>query len=364
MIIDSHIHFGDWTQTVSPQDLYKKMLAEMDHDGIDAFNLCVCGNYAGRYGYFKQADALWFKFRQPHRVYVFGGLDMTGLFDGKAPITPFVDQLERLRKVGCDGLKLLTGKPDTRKMLGHALDSEVFEPVYAWCETHAFPMVWHIADPPEFWNRETTPLWARRNGWWYDDTHLPKAAIDAEALAVFRAHPRLRVALAHFGFLSDRLADAATLLDTYPGIYLDLAPGVEMLHNFTAAPDAARTFFSTYQHRILYGTDTGMDAHATSPERGWMVRHWLASTETFDVPDDPFMLPDDRTTITGIGLPEPILDNILGENFRRFVGSPTPRPLHLEALADMCRTLIASAKETGKTDPAAELLLEELAMQG
>ena len=116
MIIDSHVHFGDWENQTALEDLYAKMLGEMDRDGVAQFSLCVCGNYAGRYGNFKLADALWFKFRQPERVYVFGGLDMTGLFAGPTPEHPFVDQLERLRGVGCDGLKLLTGKPDTRKM--------------------------------------------------------------------------------------------------------------------------------------------------------------------------------------------------------------------------------------------------------
>ena len=71
-------------------------------------------------------------------------------------------------------------------------------------------------------------------GWWYEPPIPPKEQIDREIAAVFARHPRLNLILPHFFFLSDQLEKAARLLERYPGFYLDLAPGVEMLHNFTS----------------------------------------------------------------------------------------------------------------------------------
>jgi hypothetical protein len=74
--------------------------------------------------------------------------------------------------------------------------------------------LWHVGDPPEFWSERTVPQWARQRGWWYDDTHPPKSQIDAEIFRVFERHPRLRLILPHFFFMSDRLDDAAELLES------------------------------------------------------------------------------------------------------------------------------------------------------
>ena len=360
MLIDSHVHFGDWDGVKPLEEMYDAMMADMDANGIDRFVIAVTGGYDGQYGGFKLADALWFKRRQPERVYVLGGLDWSGaLAGGTEPVYPFATQLDLLRAAGCDGLKLLTGKPDNRKILGHALDSETLEPIYAWLEANDWACVWHVSDPPEFWNPDTTPLWARRNGWWYDASCPRKAQIDAEARRVFARHPAIRFALAHFFFASQDLEAAEELLGANPCVHLDLAPGVEMLHNFTANREQARAFFERWSERILYGTDIGMAAHSTHPRRGWMVRHFLETNEIFEVPDDPFMLPDDRHTLHGIGISPAARANIYGRNAARLFGD-RPAPLDDDACGLLCDRLVASAARRGATDPAAEKLRAEL----
>jgi predicted TIM-barrel fold metal-dependent hydrolase len=319
-IIDGHVHCYERHRT-------DQLLSDIRYTGARQFNALVTGR--GRWDpHGRQLDnAFELKRLYPEQAFVFGGLDFRGIGGGgTGPAVPLDQQLQELIDVGCDGLKLLIGKPDQRKWLGAALDSDVFEPFLALAEETRFPVLWHVGDPPEFWSEHTVPRWARQRGWWYDATHPKKDQIDAEIASVFRRHPRLNLILPHFFFLSDRL-DAA-VLEAHPTYTLDLAPGVEMLHNFTANRDAARAFFIRFADRIL-GTDFGMTC-GWHRDRGTMIRRFLETDEPFDVPDDPAMAPDDRPPLRGIALPRDVLAKIYAANFRRVVG-PAPRPLRATA---------------------------------
>lgn len=330
MIVDCHVHFGG-------VDLYDKMLADHERTGVDRFNIVVTPCMGAEGEQPKLAHALWFKRRRPDSVYVFGGLDYSGMVDrGRdEPDVPLVDQLERIMALGCDGLKMLCGKPDTRKAIGQPLDGPLYEPLLARLEETRFPLLWHIADPPEFWNPQAVPLWAKQQNWWYDSSFPTKQQIDREAHSAFERHPGLNLILAHFFFISQDLETAASFLDNYPDFHFDLAPGVEMYHNFTQRRDETREFFIQYSDRILYGTDIGAGRHCTGPKRGWMVRHWLETLDEFDVPDDPLMTPDDRPPLRGIGLPADALEKIYAANFHRILGHAGPAPLNNAAVAEL-----------------------------
>lgn len=329
MIVDCHVHFGGI-------DLYDKMLADQERTGADRFNIAVTPR-CGAPGEFRLAEALWFKRRRPESVYVFGGLDYTGVCDhGRdEPDVPLVEQLERLRDLGCDGLKMLCGKPDTRKDIGQPLDGPMYEPLLARLAETRFPLLWHIADPPEFWNPEAVPLWAKQQNWWYDISFPTKQRIDREALGAFEQHPGLNLILAHFFFMSDNLEATANLLERFGSMHVDLAPGVEMYHNFTQRRDETREFFIRHADRILYGTDIGAGRHCTGEKRGWMVRHWLETDDEFEVPDDPLMTPDDRPPLKGIDLPAEALEKIYADNFHRILGRSDPAPLNEVAVDEL-----------------------------
>jgi predicted TIM-barrel fold metal-dependent hydrolase len=263
-------------------------------------------------------NAIELKRRLPNDVFLFGGLDF------KSGV-PYEQQLQELIDLGCDGLKLLIGKPDRRKALGFALDSDVLKPMLALAERTQFPVLWHVGDPPEFWSESTAPLWARQRGWWYESTHPTKQQLDAEIARVFAAHPNLNLILPHFFFLSDRLANAAALLEKHSSYNIDLAPGVEMYHNLTARHADARRFFIEHADRIIFGSDFGMSC-GWSRDRGMMIRRFLETSDSFDVPDDPAMAPDPRPPLRGLALPRNVLRKIYRDNFCRVVGS-SPRPM-------------------------------------
>jgi hypothetical protein len=354
MFVDAHVHFDAIRHR-------RRLLSDMERTGADQFCVLVIERFDATPHAFKQADAIWLKLREPDRAFVFGGIDYTGLFGGGAhPEVSLIEQAQSIRAIGLDGVKLISGKPNVRHAVRHALDSAAFEPMLDWLEETGFPLLWHVGDPPEFWDANQVPLWAREKGWWYDSHIPPKSQIDREIAAVFKRHPNLNLILPHFFFLSDRLDEAAKLLAAHPNYYLDLAPGVEMLHNFTKNWKVARQFFEQHSDRIIFGTDIGMLDHTSSPDRGVMVRRFLETDDVFPVPDDPAMTPDERSDLHGLGLSSEAVVRITSENFHRVVGGNRPRPLQRSLLRDVLEEMIERNERHGYSNEAEWLALGEL----
>jgi len=284
-----------------------------------------------------------FKAHHPDRVYICGALDYTQVFAdlARAPQT-LAAQVATLEAIGFDGLKLVEGKPMVRKMIPLTFDGPEYAGLWAALEELGLPVVFHVADPEEFWDAGRCPDWARDQGWFYGDgTYPSKEALYAEIDRVLERHPGLKIVFAHFYFLSAHLARAGEFLDAHPSVCFDLTPGVEMYLNFARDLDAARDFFVQYQHRLIYGTDIGASAALRDATRGldvpeslgraWVVRNFLESGEVFDAPEGMgHWLGMDAEGFHGIALPRDVLEKIYRANFERVFG-PAPAPLNRDA---------------------------------
>jgi hypothetical protein len=166
--------------------------------------------------------------------------------------------------------------------------------------------------------------------------------------------------LPHFFFLSDGLEQAGALLEKHPTFNLDLAPGVEMLHNFTKNREQSRDFFISFADQIIFGTDIGLLEHCSSPDRGLMVRRFLETDDLFPVPDDPAMTPDDRPDLHGLKLPSDVVEKIESRNFHRVIGRTSPRPLEIPTLRQFVQALVATDRRRGHDASVSELVLQEL----
>jgi predicted TIM-barrel fold metal-dependent hydrolase len=317
-IIDCHTHFGG-----RDLDAIDTMLEKEAAGGIGEVAVLIT-SFPGRAN--ANAEGLYAKSRHPQKIWLFAGLDYSAVArDVDHRLTySLAAQVDRLAAIGCDGIKMLNGKPNYRKSSGIALDSVIYDEYLARLEERGFPVLWHVNDPEEFWDPDAAPEWARGPGWLYDETFPTKESIYEECERVLEKRPNLKIIFAHFYFLSDDLPRAAAFLDRYPNVHFDLAPGIEMLHNFAKRPDEAREFFLNYQDRIVFGTDFSPEGLQS---RIWVVRNFLETDEEFHVPtDDSLFWPDHRTMIRGIALPHDALKKIYADNFRRIV-SPAPRPL-------------------------------------
>ena len=353
-IIDGHIHYGH-------PDLMPGLIDVMDRFGIERFNV-VCTPHQSRLSLVP--DALHLKAHYPDRVYVFGGLDISVLFmapDQAGGI--FADYVDTLLGLGCDGIKIVEGKPDVRRMLPlPPFDSEAFAPFWAKMEELEVPLVFHVNDPEEFWDPDLVPDWAREHGWFYGDgTCIDNETQYTEVLNVMDRHPNLKVIFAHFFFLSAQLPRLAEYLDRYPNMCIDLTPGIEMYSNLSYTPEEAREFFLRYQDRIVYGTDIGAKALLDTPELGiehdesqarvYVVRTFLESEAEFRLPEERgFLFGSFDTPFRGISLPTAVLEKIYFKNFLRMAGEK-PREVEPEAIVAECERLTTMIGMLGAMQP-------------
>lgn len=353
-VVDCHIHYG--------HPAYRQGLVDiLDQNGISKANI-VCTPHTTRLSLVP--DGLHLKAHHPERVYVFGGLDISALFlSPHACGEAFARYVDRLVEMGCDGVKMIEGKPDMRKRLPiPAFDGPEYAPYWARMEETGLPLVFHVNDPEEFWDAGRVPGWARQQGWFYGDgTYINNEVQYSQVLAVLRRHPGLKVIMAHFFFLSDQLERLGGYLDELPNLHVDLTPGIEMYFNFARSPLKTRDFFLKYQDRILYGTDIGAKALLNPPDQGIeaaesrvrieLVRGFLESAGPFSLNvEEGYLFGKFSGNLVGIGLPEEALRKIYAQNFTRLAGS-RPRPVRPAAVVAECRRLEALLPVMGAAQP-------------
>ena len=306
-IIDSHVHF------VHPERM-DELLALMDEAHHSRANLvCIPNPDATTHN----PAALYFKEHHPDRVYLSGALEYASALADRAHASQILaGQVPALKARGFDGLKLIEGKPQVRKLLPLPLDGPEYAGLWAALESEQFPVVCHVADPDEFWDAERCPDWARSGGWDYSDSSYPsKEDLYTEMDHILARHPNLKITFAHFYFLSTDLARAARFLDAHPNVCFDLAPHIGMYHDFSRDPGSARDFFLRYSDRILYGTDMdtrvlarGAEGLAFMCSIPWLIRSFLETPGSFTI---------NGSELNGLGLPPRVLEQIYHANFER-----------------------------------------------
>ncbi len=354
-ILDGHVHMG-------PISDEKALLDICGATGISRMVLVAIQDAASGAGL---PQALYMKARHPEKFYVFAGLNHGArLAGGKVNTPSLARQVDSFVEMGCDGIKMIEGKPTWRQTLDIPATDPYFEPYWARVEEVDLPMVWHVNDPEEFWDPELTPEWAKSRGWGYGPEDVKKEDLYAEVAEVLRRHPGLRVVFAHFYFLSADLPRAGRFLDEHPKVNVDLTPGIEMLYNISRDPEAGREFFVKYADRIVFGTDisSGMGT-AAAAERAGIVYRWLESCDTFTVGEDAdFLLggPEDGV-IRGMSLPADVLVKIYGANMTRLAaadpqGRPgaAPKPLDLAACVAQCEGIAAITEAMSGQSAAAD----------
>lgn len=352
-VLDAHIHYD------GPASMLN-LIEILDRCGIGKFNV-VCTPHTNRLSLVP--DALHLKAHYPERVYVFGGLDISAYF-----ILPdscgayFADYLDTLVRMGCDGVKMIEGKPGMRKSLSvPPFDGSAYAPYWAKMEALGLPLVFHVNDPEEFWDPALIPDWAVQQGWFYGDGSFVSNEVQySEILNVLRRHPGLKMILAHFFFLSNQLPRLAGYLDEFPNMHVDLTPGVEMYYAFARNPAATRDFFLKYQDRIIFGTDIGAKALLSgsggidlteSQIRVDLIRTFLEADGEFRlVSDQGFLMDKFAGPFHGICLPTEVLEKIYHRNFERLAGD-LPRPLDPDAIIRECDRLATIIPVMGAARP-------------
>ena len=318
----------------------------LDECGIAKVNaLCTAGTLERGLG--NNCFALLWKAVHPRRVFVFGGLR----YCKPEETTPegLRRQAEQLWEAGCDGIKMIEGKPTSRKRIGFALDAPAYEQYYAFLESQGIPLLFHVADPETFWDPERIPAGVKGGAWDYTDGTFPnKEQLYGETERVLEMFPKLRVIFAHFYFLANFPDRASSFLDRWPEVSLDITPGVEMYRSFSRAPDRWREFFTVHQDRILFGTDNSTpsdsqpDRHRSMIEKVQLMGRFLETRDEFE----GFGAAQDEM-LMGLGLDDEALEKIYWRNFVRYAGKE-PRPLRSGLAIRQCQQAIECCADSAE----------------
>lgn len=294
--------------------------------------------------------ALVMKDQAPGRFFVFGSPDSSEYDLHPDQIgTYLAEYVQHCLQAGCDGVKLLEGKPQMRKALPIPdFDRPEWEPFWAYAEENQVPLLWHVNDPESHWSPDASE-WVKKQGWWYDETFINNEAQYTQVLNVLQRHPNLKIIFAHFFFLSAQLERLDGILSAYPNLMVDLTPGIEMYENFSADMEKTRAFFEKYHDRIVYGTDIGGRCILTNEGetfnerenrlRPQIVQSFLCMKGSQWVEADGDFIHDRKPfRMYGLGLEGERLEEILNTNVRRFIGHE-PKPVDAEEVLWLCAWL-------------------------
>lgn len=334
-ICDSHIHCHVKISLDETVEIYNNV---KQHYNLEKFAICCLPMPI--YSFSDNYKALYCK-DMIDGVYVNAGILHT--FDKPETSDYYLSEIKKYHAMGCDGIKMIEGKPDDRKMLGKRLDDKDFDKFYEYAEENQIPILMHWGDPSEFWDINRIPQWALERGWLYDDSYPPYKEFRGEVEGFLKKFPKLKITFAHFFFTSDEYEYAEKVMETWENVCFDLTPGSEMYKNFNASPEKWRNFFLKYSGRILYGTDIyNWESEGKTVEQRYshavnLERSFLERKEGFVDPwiqvsmDHPFGFDDD------------VLSKIYNKNFKRIWGE-NPRPLDKELIASECKKFLESVK--------------------
>ena len=346
--IDGHVHYA-WP--VRLESLEETLL----QTGADAVCLLAL---PGTSRLDTTPDVLCAKLRRPKTTFAFGCLDCTvyerdPLHCGRR----FVRRAKQLVRMGCDGVKLLEGKPTMRRAFPIPdFDAPAWEPFWAFAERTRLPLLWHVNDPEQFWDPSAIPVYARSSGWGYGEGDVNNEAQYAQVRAVLERHPRLNVTFAHLFFLSADLPRLSEWMERFPNMRVDLTPGVELYENLSKSPEETRAFFSRFSDRIQLGTDVGgrtvlkETPDAFDPDeclrRVEIIRHFLHGEGARTIePDGHYLIGSKPFTLFGLALPDELLEKVERDNFFAFIGRKNSRKVNRSALRRGIKRLVRALRK-------------------
>ncbi len=320
MTIDGHIHYSLPTE-------YEQLIEALDQTG------CVKGNLVAQIDPIRATetvDVLYAKYNAKGRLYCFGALNPVLYYKRDLMPKMMVEHVKEIMACGCDGIKMLEGKPSERKFFPVPdFDDEVWEPYWQYVEENRIPIVWHVNDPEEFWDDKKVPDWARRSGWFYAEGDWVNNEDQYRQINnVLDKHPNLCIIFAHFYFLSAQLDRLSKIFEKCPNVGVDITPGIELFTNMSANLKEARNFFIKYQDRIYYGTDISRRPKNTDNDfslqdskiRGMLCHDFLLKDSVYIKGDERSLLGSEDLHINGLSLPEEVYEKILSKNFIKLVG--------------------------------------------
>lgn len=228
---------------------------------MDTLNMGIMVNLSGRSGEELQKSVKNIADHYPNRFVVFANINFEGA-DSNDWVNRKVNQLAKDVKNGARGLKVykslgLRNKDAQGNRL--AIDDVRLDPIWAKCAELGIPVLIHSADPKSFWDKFD----GDNERWLELKTHprrkrdakspVPWKQIISEQHNMFKKHPNTQFINAHMGWYANDLGKLGSLLDEMPNMHVGIGAIIAELGR---QPRFAKSFFTKYQDRILFGKDS------------------------------------------------------------------------------------------------------------
>jgi len=322
--IDAHMHYmGDTAEA-------REMLERLD---LKMMNICVAEDAHG--GWRDQADC-YERLAREHadRFAWCTGFDLPDFDDPGFDPSGYVDRviagLERDFAHGAVACKIWKNfgmevvKPSGEYILP---DDPLLTPIFSYIADQNKTLLMHIADPLDCWRplHKDSPhygYYSQHPEWHLYGRHdrpSHQQLMDARDAVVAR-RPTLRVVGAHLGSLEHDVAEVAKRFDAYPNFAVDMS--ARLLDLALQDAGTVRAFFLKYPDRVLFGADMGtwgLASGKTAEQLAQTMNYMTHSYEEhFRYLEQSGPMTIGGREVTGIGLPEDILEQVYRANARRW----------------------------------------------
>ena len=169
------------------------------------------------------------------------------------------------------------------------------------------PVNIHIADHPSSWRppdvfQERTPIFQQFNQ--YGENIPSYVELIAILPRLLKKHPNTKFIACHIANQGNDLGGISKTMDQHPNLYLDFSARD---YELGRTPKASVEFINTYQDRIMFGTDMGMDKT--------MYQAWWRLLES----DDEYMTGRLWWPYYGLGLSASVLEKLYRTNAQKIM---------------------------------------------
>jgi uncharacterized protein len=310
-VIDVHNHINDAARTddhMPPDQVVKVM---------DATNVKTIVILTGMWGEKLQGVIDEMVKAYPGRFMVFTQIDWSKIDDPDFS-NEMVKQVDDAVSRGARGLKLLKElglgvRDKTGKLI--AVDDPRLDPVWEECGRLGIPVFIHTGDPEAFFHpidatNERYEELIEHPDWSFYGRDYPsfESLLDARN-RVFSKHPHTTFVSLHMGW-PENLDWVSRMLDQHPNAMVEFGAREAELGR---QPRRSRELFLKYQDRVMFGTDNGVTEE--------MYRNNFRFLETADEYFDYWGAPGQgRFEISGLNLPDPVLEKVYHKNAERLFG--------------------------------------------
>lgn len=317
-VIDVHNHINDAAR-IDDHMPPERVLEVMDRTNVKTVVILT-----GMWG--EKLQGVIDEMVKPHpgRFMVFTQLDWSKVDDpnfGAEMATQIRDSASR----GARGLKLLKDlglgvRDKDGKLL--AIDDARLDPAWEECGRLGIPVFIHSGDPEAFFlpidaTNERYEELIEHPDWSFYGRDYPSLQSLMEARnRVFAKHPHTTFVSLHMGW-PENLDWVQSMLDKYPNVMVEFGAREAELGR---QPRRTRDLFMKYQDRIMFGTDNGLAEEMYRNNFRWLE----TSDEYFDYWGSPGQ---GRFTISGLALPDDVLEKIYHKNAERLFGQFHPNSM-------------------------------------